>query len=244
MKKCLAFLLALLLPNLWMESGCAESAVSVGDIVFSDGSVVSSKSLSAWDEACFPVAVVAAVYADGSILGVATHRSDEPLPWASEGGAGETTRFSALESWIDGAEEGQADQVDFEGLTDGSDSWPLLCAADEYAADVDYPAFAFAHAYAETYDLTGDMADGWYLPSIAEVCAIYANREAVNASLRLIHALDDAAAMDGLGTNWYWSSSQSSARDDYAWFVHYFNGYVSDCPKNFTNLHALAVKRF
>ena len=245
MEKCLCFLTILLMLTFWIGCGYAESeAVSIGDVVFSDGSIIHAKNLSAWEEECFPVAIVAATYEDGSILGVGTHRSESPLPWATEGSAGETMRFSALESWLDGTEEGQAGQANFEGLPDGSDGWQIICAVDEQATNADYPAFAFVNTYAETYGLTGSTASGWYLPSIAEVCAVYQNRETINQSLHLIHALDNAASMDGLGTNWYWSSSQSSSRDDYAWFVHYFNGYVSDCPKNFTNLHAMAVKRF
>ena len=60
----------------------------------------------------------------------------------------------------------------------------------------------------------------------------------------LAYELDEEAAMNGLETNWYWSSSQAGAEDDYAWFVHYFNGYAGECPKNFTNVHALAVRVF
>lgn len=166
--------------------------------------------------------------------------------WAPEGSAGETTRFSALESWIEGAQEGWAGQaVAFSGLLNGSGSWQAVCAEDAQGMKAaDYPAFDFANTYATRFGLTGDAASGWYLPSIAEVCAIYQNREAINRSLAIIHSLDSTAAMDGLGTNWYWSSSQSKLRDDYAWFVHFFNGYVCDCPKSFTNLNALAVKRF
>lgn len=33
----------------------------------------------------------------------------------------------------------------------------------------------------------------------------------------------------------------AGSEDDYAWLVHYFNGYAGECPKNFTNVHALAV---
>lgn len=244
MKKGFVLLLALLPLVLWTGSGCAESAIAVGDIVLSDGSVVQTQSLSAWDEESFPVAVVVAIDEDGSLLGLGIHRSEDTLPWATEGSPGERICFATLESWLEGSEEGQANQISFEGLLNGSDGWQIICSTDEQATDADYPAFAFVNTYAETYRLSGDVASGWYLPSIAEVCAIYRNREAINQSLRLIHSLDETASMDGLGTNWYWSSSQSSARDDYAWFVHYFNGYVSDCPKNFTNLHALAVKRF
>ena len=85
---------------------------------------------------------------------------------------------------------------------------------------------------------------GWYMPSIAELCKIYQNREAVNNSLQHIYRLDEQAAMNGLETNWYWSASQAASSDDYAWFVHYFNGYAGECPKNFTNVHALAVRAF
>lgn len=246
MKRWLAFSLMSLLLAFRVGAGCAEAA-AVGDIVLSDGSIVCAQSLSAWDAERFPVAVIAAVYEDGSALGLGTHRSDGPLPWASEGSAGETTRFAALESWIEGAEEGRADLAGFEGLLDGSEGWQIICAEDEQGA-MDaaryYPAFDFVSTYAQAHGLTGDAAVGWYLPSIAEVCAAYQNREIIDRSLHLIHSLDGAAAMDGLGTNWYWSSSQSGVRDGYAWFVHYFNGYVSDCPKSFDNLHVLAVKRY
>jgi len=47
-----------------------------------------------------------------------------------------------------------------------------------------------------------------------------------------------------LGTVWYWASSQSDSDDDYAWFVHYFNGYAACCPKDFDNLHVMAVRVF
>lgn len=118
---------------------------------------------------------------------------------------------------------------------------PLQWAED---GEKNYPAFDFADTYASTYDLNGDYTSGWYMPSIAELRSIYQNREAVNISLQKIYELDNNAAMDGLDTNWYWSSSQSDSEDDYAWFVHFFNGYAGECPKNFTNVHALAVRTF
>lgn len=107
-----------------------------------------------------------------------------------------------------------------------------------------YPAFDFVNTYAETYELTGNYASGWYMPSIAELCDIYKNRRAINDSLQHIYRLDEHAAMNGLETNWYWSASQAGSEDDYAWFVHYLNGYAGECPKNFTNVHVLAVRAF
>lgn len=105
-------------------------------------------------------------------------------------------------------------------------------------------AFDFVNKYAETYQLTGEYASDWYMPNIDEVNMIYKNRETINTSLQKIYELDNNAAMNGLATNWYWSSSESDSKDDYAWFVHFVNGYAGECPKDFTNLHVIAVRTF
>ena len=118
---------------------------------------------------------------------------------------------------------------------------PLPWAEDDTE---NYPAAHFAGSYATTYDLTGECASGWYMPTIAQLHVIYDNREAINTALQKIYGLNNEASMDGLGTNWYWSSSQSDSQEDYAWFIHFFNGYAGECPKNFTNVHALAVRAF
>ena len=73
---------------------------------------------------------------------------------------------------------------------------------------------------------------------------MYDNRAAIDVSLRTIYALDSNAAMDGLGTVWYWASSQADPDDGYVWFEHYFNGYAATCPKDFDNLHVMAVHTF
>lgn len=135
----------------------------------------------------------------------------------------------------------------FSGDTDGSDNWDVILSDDAGgAADAakNYPAFHFVNTYAQTYNLQGSYASGWYMPSIAELSCVYENSEAVNTSLQKIYELNNSAAMNGLDTNWYWSSSQAEAENDYAWFIHFFNGYAGECPKNFTNVHALAVRTF
>ena len=168
------------------------------------------------------------------------HRSDEPLQWASDDSAGYAANFTDTVCT-------QESDFGFLGDTDGEDNWKAICdqeSEDTADAEVNYPAFHFVNAYASNYNLSGKMASGWYMPSIAELCKIYQNREAVNNSLQHIYRLDEQAAMNGLETNWYWSASQAGSEDDYAWFVHYFNGYAGECPKNFTNVHALAVRAF
>lgn len=223
-----------------VEEGGNDFEYEIGDIILADGSIVKETDLTAVDSSNTPIAIIAGFREDGTAFGVGVHRSDIPLQWAADASAGYTAKFT------DTVCTQKSDQS-FSGDKDGSDNWDAICSQDREAEENDeenYPAFHFVNTYAESYDLSGDFTSGWYMPSIAELCDIYQNREAINNSLGHIYRLDDQAAMDGLDTNWYWSSSQADSEDDYAWFVHYFNGYAGECPKNFTNVHALAVRAF
>lgn len=222
------------------ENNSVTSQYEIGDIILEDGSVIKEDELTTIDKSNVPIAVIAGFHEDGTAFGVGVHRSDTPLQWAADDSVGYVTNFT------ENACIQESDFV-FSGDVDGSDNWAVICAGDSKdTADTaaNYPAFHFVNTYAETYKLTGDYTSGWYMPSITQLCDIYQNREAVNDSLQHIYSLDECAAMNGLETNWYWSSSQASSEDDYAWFVHYFNGYAGECPKNFTNVHALAVRAF
>ena len=212
----------------------------IGDIILADGSMVKESDLTIVDSSNVPIAVIAGFKEDGTAFGVGVHRSDVPLQWASDNSAGYAANFTDTVCT-------QESDFAFMGDTDGEDNWKAICdqeSEDTVDAEVNYPAFHFVNTYASNYGLSGEMASGWYMPSIAELCKIYQNREAVNNSLQHIYRLDEQAAMNGLETNWYWSASQAGSEDDYAWFVHYFNGYAGECPKNFTNVHALAVRAF
>ena len=100
------------------------------------------------------------------------------------------------------------------------------------------------NSYAQNYKLSDEYYYGWYIPSIEELNTIYQNRDTLNSSLQKIYNMDNNAAMNGLGTNWYWSSSQANSDAESAWFMHYFNGYAGECPKNFTNLYVIVVHNF
>ena len=212
----------------------------IGDIILADGSMVKESDLIMVDSRNVPIAVIAGFKDNGIIFAVGVHRSDVPLQWASDGSAGYATNFTDTVCT-------QESDFDFMGDTDGEDNWKAICdqeSEDTVDAAVNYPAFHFVNTYASNYSLSGEMASGWYMPSIAELCTMYENRLEINAALEKIYELDHSAAMDGLTTNWYWSSSQANSEDDYAWFVHFFNGYAGECPKNFTNVHAIAIRDF
>lgn len=209
---------------------------TVGDIILADGTVITAAEFTVVDSANPPMAVIAGTRDDGSFFGVGVHRSSTALQWAPSGTTGNSAKFT--ETICTDSSAGDAD---------GSDNWDVICAEDTQGAldaEKNYPAFHFVNTYADTFKLPEHYASGWYMPSIAELCTVYENREAINTSLERIYESDNGASMDGLGTNWYWSSSQSGGSDDYAWFVHYFNGYAADCPKDFDNLHVLAVRAF
>lgn len=215
---------------------------AVGDIVFADDTVMKADHLTEINGENLPVAVIAGFKENGAAFGIGVHRSDAPLQWASDDTVGYSTRFEDTVCTQDAEKEDV-----FHGDTDGSDNWEAVCKTDSQGtsdAKENYPAFYFVNTYAEKYALADSYASGWYMPDIAGLCTVYKNRKAVNASLKKIYELDSSAAMSGLDTNWYWSSSQAGSEDDHAWFVHYFNGYAGECPKNFDNLHVIAVRDF
>ena len=224
------------------DNGNSTSAVSyaVGDIILADGSVEKATNFVAIDKENIPIAVIACFRKDGKALGVGVHRSDSPLQWAADGSAGYAAKF------VDTVCTQNSDLI-FDGDIDGSDNWEVMLSQDESGladGEKNYPAFHFVNTYADMYNITGVYASGWYMPSVVELDNIYENRKKVNSSLKKIYTLDSNAAMNGLDTNWYWSSSQAGSEDEYAWFIHYFNGYAGECPKNFTNVHVLAVRAF
>lgn len=222
------------------ENRTTAVSYAIGDIILADGSVEKATSFTAIDRENVPIAVIAGFRNDGEAFGVGVHRSDSPLQWAADGSAGYTTKFVNTICTQD-------DDLVFDGDMDGSDNWNVILSQDKVGtADVEknYPAFHFVNTYADTYHITDVYASGWYMPSVSELNNIYENREKVNTSLKKICELDSGAAMNGLDINWYWSSSQADSEDDYAWFIHYLNGYAGECPKNFTNVHVLAVRAF
>lgn len=71
------------------------------------------------------------------------------------------------------------------------------------------------------------------MPSIAELCEVYKNRDPINVSLEAIHNLSGGSAYadTSLGTDWYWSSSQYSDSDYLAWTVNLDDNKVDNRAK-------------
>ena len=209
-----------------------------GKIVLADNTVVDKDGYTAIDPANPPVAVVYKTNAYGGAIGVALHRSH--LPWAKRDTRGYNTKFEGIICTPSRSHtSGAAASATFTGDKNGSDNWDYICSIDpEGTADAatNYPAFAWVQNYNTTYsDKLGSARPAWYMPSIAELCEVYKNKDAVNASLLKIKGLDGTYADSNLGTGYFWSSSQHSDYNINAWLAEFGSGNLYYYYKNYHN---------
>ena len=228
---------------------------SVGDLLLSDGTIIAynatrtdfSTELTAGKT---PVGVVYDIDATGApkgILGI-KNSGDTKYTWAHAETTGTKTAFEdiQIEKEITEPAEGTV-YFEYEnsgttyyltGDLDGSDNWSQICAqdsegtADEVVAS-NYPAFNYANTYAQTAELTGDYASGWYIPSVVELYCIYSNIETLNQVLSAVNSTSGFEA-NTLAGDYYWSSSQNANEFDEAWYVYLGNGYINSYEKRVT----------
>ncbi|UTD01954.1 hypothetical protein HRI97_02185 [Treponema socranskii subsp. buccale] len=198
-----------------------------GKIVLADNTVVDKDGYTAIDSANPPVAVVYKTNAYGGAIGVALHRSH--LPWAKRDTRGYNTKFEGIICTPSRSHtSGAAAWATFTGDTGGSDNWDYICSVDPVGAAnaaVNYPAFDWVNTYNETYkSKLGAARPAWYMPSIAELSEVYKNKDTVNASLLKIKGINGAYADANLETGWFWSSSQFSNNNYYAWLAEFGSG--------------------
>ena len=209
------------------------SAYSVGDVLLNDGTIVryDADNLAFTDGQKQKAVSVLAYFNDyGAPVGLGIYNSyggtnSGYYKWAPIGTTGYNTMFTGIICTPSETDSGAADTATFTGDTDGSDNWAYICSVDPAGtadAATNYPAFNYVNNYATTFGLTGDCADGWYMPSIAELCYIYRSKAVLNAVLSALGGIQ-------LYTE-YWPSSQSDS-DKYAWNVNFYSGYVGTSLK-------------
>jgi len=214
------------------------SNYTVGKIVLADKTLVDKDSYTAIDSSNPPVAIIAGLNCYGSALGIALHISPSGLKWAKDGSAGYYTKFEGIICNPSNTGNGAASTATFTGDLDGSDNWDYICGIDPVGTEdavvaENYPAFHWVNQYNAAYaDKLGGTTFAWYMPSLAELCVVYRNREAINASLAKINGLGSSYADSSLGTSCFWSSSQLSDNNSYAWLVSFSDGYVNDTSKD------------
>ena len=142
--------------------------------------------------------------------------------WCEKSAVGYNTNITALQGSITS------------GYMDGSDGWEKLKSACYDSSDYNkYPAWNYSNSYAWKNDLTGDLATGWYLPTVAELYTIYQNKKAVDASLK-------KAGGKQFGKDGYWSCCQSRSKSSEAWAV-YFGGSWGGQSKSNNPLYVCSV---
>ena len=197
----------------------------VGDFVLKDGTVLSKDETP---ESGTVAAVIVRAAADGKpALGVGIVHSETGLAWCTDSAEGYSINITDLQG---------STTSDY---MDGRDGWEKLKAACSDAASNpgNYPAWNYSLTYAENNGLTGDLATGWYLPTVAELYTIYQNKTVVDASL-------SKAGGSTFGTSWYWSCCQIPSSNGVARELNFDDGVMDGFTKYASDYYVCSVRAF
>ncbi len=201
---------------------CLTSA-DVGNIVLSDGSFVSKNDFNSYSMT--PIAVVVGIKNNGGQAIAVGLKDGSGLIWAPLGTPGYTTDFTEIQTKYSGS---YSSGYTFTGDIDGSDNWAEICKVDSDATlypAINYPPFNFANTYGITARLEeSSYADGWFLPSFAELDAVYDNMSTIQAALDVVGGFT-------IKESYYWSSSQSTSNYGNAYEFSFLDGSLNDYAK-------------
>ena len=193
----------------------ATNSYEVGDIVLADKTTVKADAYSA-DADNPAVGVIAFINDKGWPVVLGLQQSESTLQWALDESTGYNTKFTdIIVKYSD-----SSGSYTFTGDLDGSDNWDVICSVDPEGSATpatNYPAFNYAVTYGTTAGLSETtFANGWYMPSLAELLKVYDNMSTLQTSLTVA---------DGFSFNnyCYWTSSQS-IYDVCVYYVFFSNG--------------------
>ena len=207
------------------NSGVDYSKYQVGDFGLKDGTILSKDKTPEKDTVA--AVIVRADTLTKPALGVGiVHNNQSGFKWCKKSAAGYEIDISAL----------VGDETS--GYMDGRDGWDKLKAAcsDAESNPENYPAWNYSLTYAEKNGLTGDLAEGWYLPTVAELYTIYQNKTAVNESL-------SKAGGSTFGTSYYWSCCQDPS-DNMCARSLYFNDGTKPIDSKASDTSVCSVRAF
>ena len=202
------------------------SKCAVGDFILKDGTILSKDETP--ESGTVAAVIVRAAADDKPALGVGIVHSQSGLEWCTQSAAGYSTDITALQGDITS------------NYTDGSDGWEKLkkACSDAESNPGNYPAWNYSLTYAKNNGLTGDLATGWYLPTVAELYTIYQNKTAVDASLL-------KAGGSQFRTIYYWSCCQGpSGYDIFARVLYFRDGSMSISYKYYYSNYVCSVRAF
>ena len=233
-------------------------AKEVGDIVFNDGSAMPYAAFTALtdeEKNAKKTSAIALIFYKGTglnsgddtstsrTLGVGLKHNRSGLAWCTSSANAYSKDITTIECPASGSAGAQT----FTGDKNGSDNLEQIEAfegVDDTSTEGNYPAFYFAKNYStHATNLGENYASGWYLPSIAELFQIYACR-ADTANGFDIDAASQALGGDKFGTSYYWSSSQSASKGNYAYDLYFQNGDWSKPNKGSNYDYVCAIRAF
>lgn len=209
--------------NGYWGSKAPTEAKAVGDIVFTDGSATPYTNDLHLEKYQKEAAIAIIFYAGTGLnsgdnvttsrtLGVGLkHAIDNfKLKWCIQGAKGFTNITTIQNPVKDGFSSWE--NMTFKGDSDGSNNLEQIKAflgdMDDTFDSENYPAFYYAKNYIGNFNLDGtNYASGWYLPSAAELHAIWKTKDIVDAASTLCGG-------DKFENKAYWSSTQASGSDD------------------------------
>lgn len=224
----------------------------VGDIVFNDGSATPYAEIN--DRTTNPkitteekAATVAVIFYVGTglnsddngtpdnttvrTLGVGLEHDNNGLAWcANTSVKGYSINITTIKCTTTSGDKNGSDNyeqmAEFEGITDTTDL-------------SNYPAFKFGKEYGTTNSLSAPYNEGWYLPSLAKLYAIYNVKTTVDAA-------SDLCGGSQFGSSSYWSSSQyaSTVSNVGAFFLDFSNGDGNVGSKSDFSGYVCAVRVF
>lgn len=207
---------------------------AVNDIVFSDGSATPYTSGLTLTAAQKNAAVAVIFYKgtdcsnDGSTrtlgVGLKPHLTYDLKCYLNTANG-----FAANITTIQCTPSGSPGAYTFTGDKDGSDNLSriaeFLAGNNDTGTAANYPAFYWAKNYGTTNGCTGAYANGWYLPSIAELYQIYNLRANIDAAVAL-------CGLSGtFSSHFLWSSSQYASDGNLAYLFGFPDGYCSHIGK-------------
>ena len=198
-----------------------------GDFVLKDGTMLPKDITLTDTQKSNVAAVIVRAAANGKPalgVGIVVHKK---MAWCTSSAAGYSTNIPTLQGGIRS------------GYTDGSDGWEKLkkACSDAESNPENYPAWNYSLTYAKTNGLTGDLATGWYLPTVVELYTIYQNKTVVDASL-------SKAGGSTFGTSWYWSCCPDPSNLDLARVLRFSYGGMNLYSKGDDDVYVCSVRAF
>ena len=199
---------------------------SVGDFVLKDGTILSKDKTP--EIGTVAAVIVRADTLTKPALGVGIYYPYISSAWCTDNAEGCRTNITAL----------VGDKTS--GYMDGSDGWKILkeACSDAESNPENYPAWNYCRNYGANNGLEGDLATGWYLPTVAELYTIYQNKTEVNESLSKVEGRQFGTKVN------YWSCCQESYGNALARLLYFDDGSMNFTLKENKVSYACSVRAF